>query len=1091
MALGGTATRTLQARFTGDVSGLAKSAATSKGLIGKLAKLTVGAGLVAAGGLLKVGKTFDEMTDTIVVGTGASGKALERLRKSALNVGKTTPASFQDIGTAIADVNTRLGLTGKPLERMSSKFLELSRITGTDLQGNIKTVSRVFGDWGIQSKDQSRALDVLFAASQKTGIGVDKLSQSVVQFGAPLRQMGFSFEESVALFGKWEKEGVNLEAVMSGMRMGLGKLSKAGEDPVKAFNRISAEIKNAGSAGKANKLAIETFGQRAGPDMAAAIREGRFEIGDLVKQLKNSGGALDAAGKGTQDFAEVWRIFMNNVMVKVEPIATRMFAALTTGMIWLNTTGAPALERFAAALGEKLQPYMKQFGDFVRGTVLPVLISLGSFLTGTVVPGVGRFSDFLSRNTAILKAAAVAVGALVVVTKLHTAAMAVQARGGMIAFLTNYVKGIRVVQAVTKVWTAVQWALNVALRANPIGIVITILTALGAALVAAYKRSDTFRRVVNTAWSVVKKVVVTYWKILWNTVFIPWRLAYKGAEAAVRFFAKHAKSIWSGLQKAVRTYWRIMWNTVFIPWRVAYKIAATAVRTMVGLVRRHWGSMRDALRAVWGFIKRNVIDRYIAAGRGLARAAGNMRDRAVSAWRSMRDRVRAVYRSIKSRAVDPLRRAFSLVRDRALTVKNKVVEIFNGLRRGVANAFSRIKDAITGPLRSVFNWIDRNVINKINAVLGLFDVKIPSINFGEGGRGGGGGSGVQAFAKGGVVPGTGNRDSVAAMLTPGEGIITKDRTRELGGRSAIDRLNGKGGLGDLVPDFLSDWVSDRFDDIKGVPGAIKDQLGSWLKKGVGFTLEKILSPAVGTIAGMVPAGFLRDFMRGAWTYVTKKAKAWGENKDDVVKNTMPAPGGGGPGGKVAVSGWAKPIGAGYRIGRGSAAHGYLAQDLPAPTGTPVYAMNNGHVSSALDLTYSYGRHLIVAHPGTVGVYAHLSRRLVGADVQVRSGQRIGLVGTTGNSTGPHLHLETRGYDPLSFLRARGVTFDHGGWVPPGINVIHNRTGRPERLLNADDVSPSVQVRVFIGDRELTDMVRVEIGKADKRASSDLYGRGVH
>jgi phage-related minor tail protein len=241
------------------------------------------------------------------VGTGASGSALKGLEASAKKVGKSTPSSFTDVGTAIADVNTRLGLTGKPLETMSKKFLNLSRVTGTDLSTNIKDVSRVFGDWGVAIKDQPAALDKLFFTSQATGIGVDELSNKVVQFGAPMRQFGFSFEESAALMGKWHKEGVNTEVVMAGMKAGLGKLSKAGKDPVKAFAEIQEAIKGAGSVGEANAIAIETFGQRAGPDLAAAVREGRFEIGDLVKSMDGSKGAIEDADKRVGEFSKGMR----------------------------------------------------------------------------------------------------------------------------------------------------------------------------------------------------------------------------------------------------------------------------------------------------------------------------------------------------------------------------------------------------------------------------------------------------------------------------------------------------------------------------------------------------------------------------------------------------------------------------------------------------------------------------------------------------------------------------------------------------------------------------------------------------------------
>jgi TP901 family phage tail tape measure protein len=122
----------------------------------------------------------------------------------------------------------------------------------------------------------------------------------------------------------------------------------------------------------------------------------------------------------------------------------------------------------------------------------------------------------------------------------------------------------------------------------------------------------------------------------------------------------------------------------------------------------------------------------------------------------------------------------------------------------------------------------------------------------------------------------------------------------------------------------------------------------------------------------------------------------------------------------AVPGKVLPPGS-YRIGRGPAGHGYNARDLPAPIGTPVYAAATGIVSRAARLATSYGIHAAISHAGWRSLYAHMSQMYVRTGQQVSRGQLIGRVGSTGNSTGPHLHLEPdnpRLYD-------RGGKWAHG------------------------------------------------------------------
>lgn len=83
-------------------------------------------------------------------------------------------------------------------------------------------------------------------------------------------------------------------------------------------------------------------------------------------------------------------------------------------------------------------------------------------------------------------------------------------------------------------------------------------------------------------------------------------------------------------------------------------------------------------------------------------------------------------------------------------------------------------------------------------------------------------------------------------------------------------------------------------------------------------------------------------------------------------------------------------------------------DLGAPTGTPVYAIASGKILFAADGNNGFGNLIIIQHKGTTSsYYAHNSKLKVKKGTQVRQGQLISLIGSTGRSTGPHLHFEIR------------------------------------------------------------------------------------
>jgi murein DD-endopeptidase MepM/ murein hydrolase activator NlpD len=103
---------------------------------------------------------------------------------------------------------------------------------------------------------------------------------------------------------------------------------------------------------------------------------------------------------------------------------------------------------------------------------------------------------------------------------------------------------------------------------------------------------------------------------------------------------------------------------------------------------------------------------------------------------------------------------------------------------------------------------------------------------------------------------------------------------------------------------------------------------------------------------------------------------------------------------------------------------HTGQDFACPEGTPIHAIGDGKIIFAA-YDGAYGNKIAILHPdGTVTWYAHMSA-FVQTSGTVQAGDVIGRVGTTGNTTGAHVHLEVRPHNgapvpPLTWLRAHGV-----------------------------------------------------------------------
>ena len=331
------------------------------------AGILAGAG-AAAVGLFKVGESFDDAFDKIRVGTGKTGPELDQLKNVMKGVASDVPASFGDAATAVTILTQQLGLTGKPLQKMSDQVLELSRMTGTDLQTNLDSVAGVMNNFGVTAADQSGKLDELFRASQSSGVAVSDLAGQMASSGAQMRSVGLDFEQSAGLLGTLGKAGLDAGDVMPALGKAMAEAAKHGQSAQDVFQTTFSTIKNAPSDVAASGAALDVFGAKAGPKLAALIREGKLSYEDMVGSITKGKDSIMGASGDTQDFGEKLTKLKNNVLVALEPIATQVFNAVGKAM-------------------DKIGPIIKRITKWFeehKGVAKLLAIVLGAVLVGAL-----------------------------------------------------------------------------------------------------------------------------------------------------------------------------------------------------------------------------------------------------------------------------------------------------------------------------------------------------------------------------------------------------------------------------------------------------------------------------------------------------------------------------------------------------------------------------------------------------------------------------------------------------------------------------------------------------------------------------------
>lgn len=374
----------------GDQAGTALAASMGASMGKGLKKAMIGlGGLLAGGALVKgvygIGESFDAMTDTIIVGTGASGEALEELRQSAIDIAKQVPISFEQAGDYVQDLNTRLGLTGENLEEVAVQLAKVENITGEGI--DVEAFSGAMSIWGEEADEMATDLDYLFVVSQSTGIGMNDLI-SILEKSAPqMQELGYSFEETAAMAGLLDVAGLDASQMMGQLGRAAVNLAKDGEEPAEALERNVEEIGrllDAGDRAGALDLAAQLFGTRGANQFLEAVETGALDIDEFTESIGDYSGAIDETYQATADFAERFQTLKNNLAALLEPIATPLFNAINGAL--------ETLSQWMSDHAEELQPIFDEIGEAfgeLSDKVAPAILD-------NIIPALEKFRDLLT-----------------------------------------------------------------------------------------------------------------------------------------------------------------------------------------------------------------------------------------------------------------------------------------------------------------------------------------------------------------------------------------------------------------------------------------------------------------------------------------------------------------------------------------------------------------------------------------------------------------------------------------------------------------------------------------------------------------------
>ena len=460
----------------------------------------VTAPLLAVGGASAV--AFNGLQDSLNIITkltGASGAELEEMQNIAKEMGTRVPADFDTIATAVGEVNTRFGITGDELDSVSEKFVKFSELNGVDITTAVDSVQKSMAAFGLSVEDTSEVLDILTRVSQNTGISVDRLTNGLVTNSLAFQEMGLDINQASTLMGMLEKSGVRMETVTNGLRKALKNASDDGIDVNTALADLQDTIANSTDETEALNKAYELFG-RNGDQVYQAVKSGALDFSALADSTTDASGALEDTFDATITPAMEFQTILNQLKILGYEIANSVLPVIE-----------PIIQKIADAVGVLAEKWNSLPQD-TQQKIIAVAAALAA-----IGPAILIISKVLSGLSIVIGGVTTAVG-----------------------FLS----------------TALSF-----LAANPIILIIAGITALVAAIVILWNKSEAFRNFILGVWQNIQTVFGN---------LVAWFGQKK--EQIVGFFQSLPETLggifsraWGAIQKAfsgVASFFSGIWRTI-------------------------------------------------------------------------------------------------------------------------------------------------------------------------------------------------------------------------------------------------------------------------------------------------------------------------------------------------------------------------------------------------------------------------------------------------------------------------------------------------------------------------------------------------
>lgn len=587
--------------------------------------------------LLKARLAWDG--DEATRGMDAAGGQAEKLESKI-------SGAFKKIGTAVAAAFTIDAI---------KNFVVSTVEAGAEVSAETAAFQQIMGDYTDQAAEKMKTV------ADNVGMVDTRMTPYMTSMTAKFKGLGYGVEDATDMAARgltlaadssafWDK---SLDESMSHLNSFINGSYEGGE----AIGLFANDSQMAAYAVESGVIKST----KAWANLDEATKQAtRLEYAEnMMKQSGATGQAAKESGAYANvmaNLAEKWRQFkaqigtpiINNVVIPAVNLLSKGVDALSKGIEYVRQNF-----RSWMAIAQKLAPAL--------GAVIAVY---AGFKVGTAIQGV--VTGFQKARVAVALFTAGQTKAQIA-TKLSTGAL--KAHEIIVGLMTGKIK---LAQLATALWTKVQAGLNMVLTANPIGLVVAAIAAIVAALVLAYKKSDTFRKFVDKLWASLKNKLQPVIKVVGDWI----------SKTLVPAFQKVGEFINTRVVPALQSLGTWLKDHILSAVRsVANWISGTLVPTL-----RSWGD----------YIKTNIVPALQELGAAIS------------------ERLQPIFQWISNFITTKVAPAFRKIVSTVQSVLTEAAPILDAIKIAVSTAFENIRIVAT----TVWNLI-RNAVSTALRVIQL------------------------------------------------------------------------------------------------------------------------------------------------------------------------------------------------------------------------------------------------------------------------------------------------------------------------------------------------------------------------------------